>query len=194
MYALYTLGIERIIATNAVGAINRNFKPSDIVIPHDFVDFTKFRITTFYDKAPVTHIDVSTPYCPEMRGLLIANSKKVWRNVWDNAVLVCTDGPRFETPAEIEMFRCLGGDVVGMTTIPEVLLARELELCYASICFVSNMAAGIQKSLSHHEISKLTKQIQPAIEQILMKVIEAVPTTLRHLCPCPHALSEARLN
>jgi len=192
VYALYDLGVERIIAVNAVGAINRDFKPSDIVIPHDFVDFTKLRSTTFYDEAPVTHVDVSQPYCPEMRSLLVENAKKSGLQVWDKAVLVCTEGPRFETPAEIEMFRRLGCDVVGMTGIPEAVLARELEMCYATVCFVSNMAAGIHEGLTPFEVSRVSEKIMPKLEQALTVTIKALPIQRKGSCPCANALKSAR--
>ncbi|MBE0519465.1 S-methyl-5'-thioadenosine phosphorylase [Candidatus Bathyarchaeota archaeon] len=190
IYALYTLGVQRILATNAVGAINLNFKPSDIVVPHDFVDLTKHRSATFYDEPPVTHIDVSQPYCPEIRKLLIETAKKLGFHVWDKAVIVCTEGPRYETPAEIKMFRRLGCDVVGMTGIPESVLARELEMCYTSICYVSNMAAGMQKRLTALDVSKFSKSVVPKIEQILIETIRILPSERN--CPCVNALKDAR--
>ena len=193
VYALYEMGVERVIAVNAVGAINRDFKPGDVVVPHDFVDFTRFRSTTFYDEAPVTHIDVSQPYCPEMRKILIDNAKKQGLRVRDRAVLVCTEGPRFETSAEIEMFRRLGCDVVGMTGFPEAVLARELEMCYAAACFVSNMAAGIQERLTPLEVSKVSEQIMPKLEQALIETIKALPLQRKSTCPCAKALRNARI-
>jgi 5'-methylthioadenosine phosphorylase len=193
IYALYEMGVERIIAVNAVGAVNRDFKPGDIVIPHDFVDFTKLRNTTFYDGAPVTHIDVSQPYCPELRKLLVENARKIGFPVRDRAVLVCTEGPRFETPAEIEVFRRLGCDVVGMTGIPEAVLARELEMCYAAFCFVSNMAAGIQERLMPIEVSKVSEEIMPKLEQVLIETIKALPLQREGNCPCANALRNARV-
>jgi len=192
VYALYKMGVERIIAVNAVGAINRDFKPGDVVIPHDFIDFTKLRHTTFYDESPVTHVDVSQPYCPELRKLLIETARKLELRLWDRAVLVCTEGPRFETPAEIEMFRRLGCDVVGMTGIPEAVLARELEMCYVTFCFVSNMAAGIQERLTPHEVSKVSEQIMPKLEQALIETIKALPLKREGNCPCASALRDAR--
>lgn len=192
IYALYQMGVERVLAINAVGAINTNFKPGDIVIPHDFADFTKARPTTFYDEAPVTHIDFSQPYCPEIREFLIENVGKTGLRSWHRAVLVCTEGPRFETPAEIEMFRRLGFDVVGMTGAPEAVLARELEMCYATLCFVSNMAAGMQERLTPSEVSKVSKQIIPKIEQILIGTVEALPLEREGGCPCVTALKDAR--
>jgi 5'-methylthioadenosine phosphorylase len=192
IYALYKIGVERIMAINAVGAINTRFKPGDIVVPHDMVDFTKSRPTTFYDEAPVTHIDFSQPYCPEIRKLLIEKAEKGGLAPWDGAVLVCTEGPRFESPAEIEMFRRLGFDVVGMTGAPEAVLARELEMCYATLCFVSNMAAGMQERLTPSEVFEVSKKITPKVEQILIETVKALPL-VRGSCPCARALKDARL-
>ncbi|MEM3627200.1 MAG: S-methyl-5'-thioadenosine phosphorylase [Candidatus Bathyarchaeia archaeon] len=191
IYALYEIGAERIIAINAVGAINRDFKPGDIVIPHDFVDFTKIRSTTFYDEAPVTHVDFSQPYCPEIRKLIIETAEKQRLHVWDRAVLVSTEGPRFETPAEIEMFRRLGCDVVGMTGVPESVLARELEMCYAAVCYISNMAAGMQERLTVQEVAEVCRKIQPKLEQLIIETVKALPVT-RGSCPCANALKNAR--
>jgi 5'-methylthioadenosine phosphorylase len=194
IYGLHTLGVERIIAINAVGAINRRIKPGDIVVPHDYVDFTKGRPTTFYDESPVTHIDVSQPYCPEMRRLLIQAAEKLSLSLHAKAILVCTEGPRFETPAEIEMFRRLGFDIVGMTGVPEAVLARELEICYAALCFASNMAAGIQKRLPATEVLNVSREVQPKMEQIIIETIKALPPDRKDGCPCKGALKNARLD
>ena len=192
IYALHALGVKRIIAINAVGAMNRDFKPGDIVIPHDFIDFTKLRSTTFYDETPVTHIDVSQPYCPEIRKLLFETVKRFELHAWEKAVLVCTEGPRFETPAEIEMFRRLGCDIVGMTGIPEAVLAKEMEMCYAAICYVSNKAAGIQERLTQTEVSKMARQIMPKLEEALIETIKALPVERGNNCLCASALKDAR--
>ena len=140
VYAMKKLGVDRIIATNAVGSLEREIEPGDFVIPHDFIDFTKLRNGTFYDDRTV-HIDVTDPYCSELRKTICSSGKVI-----DGGIYVCTEGPRFETPAEIQMFRMLGGTVVGMTGLPEAVLARELEMCYASISTVSNYAASISPS------------------------------------------------
>jgi 5'-methylthioadenosine phosphorylase len=192
IWALHTLGVRKIFATNAVGAINRDFKPGQIVVPHDFVDFTKGRCATFYDEAPVTHVDFSHPYCPQVRKLLLDAARETELDVWDRAVMVCTEGPRLETPAEIEMFRRLGCDIVGMTGFPEVALARELEMCYASVSYVSNMAAGIQKRLSTHDVSMVSKQIVPKLEKLLIESIEGLTIERREACHCHSALRSAR--
>lgn len=192
VYALYAMGAKKIITTNAVGAINPSFKPGDLVVPHDLIDFTRFRQSTFYDCAPVTHIDVTQIYCPETRLVLIEAMKKYEReHSHDCAVLVCTEGPRLETPAEIEMFRRLGCDIVGMTGAPEAALARELEMCYATICLVTNMASGLQKRLTACELVEIAEKRFSVIEQILRDTVKNLPR--ERCCLCANALKNARL-
>ena len=170
--ALKDLGVKRIIATNAVGAINKEYVPCDIAVPIDIIDFTRARQATFYDSGPATHIDVSEPYCQSLRKILIESAKNRVARVWTDSVMVCTEGPRFETPAEIKMFSLLGGDVVGMTSAPEVFLAREAGLCYASIAFVTNMAAGMQNQISHREVEEVASKVVPVIRSILSRSIQ----------------------
>jgi len=190
VWSLRKMGVVRIIATNAVGAINERFKPSDFVVPHDLVDFTKTRIQTYYDEAPVTHIDVTEPYCPELRNILVKVAGK-HGNVWSEAVLACTEGPRYETPSEINMLKTVGCDIVGMTGSPEAFLARELEICYATICFVSNMAAGLQKRLTAEEVLEAARKVLPALKIILRDVVVALPPERK--CECMHALERAKI-
>jgi 5'-methylthioadenosine phosphorylase len=191
VWSLKELGVERIIATNAVGAINKRFKPGDFVIPHDLVDFTKARAQTYYDEAPVTHIDVTEPYCPELRSILIKSSRGSAGRTWTKAVLACTEGPRYETPAEIKMLKIVGCDIVGMTGFPEAFLARELEICYATICFVSNMAAGIQRRLTAEEVIQIGKKVLPTLRLTIKNAVRDLPSERR--CACSRALEKARI-
>jgi 5'-methylthioadenosine phosphorylase len=192
IWALHKLGVERIISLNAVGAINPAFKPCDVVVPHDFVDFTKTRSATFYDDAPVTHIDMSVPFCPETRSVILGQLKLSGLHFWEKAVLLCVEGPRFETPAEIEAFRRLGCDIVGMTGITEAVLARELEMCYVPICFVSNMAAGLQLSLSPMDATKNSKLVTPQLGQALIDAMADLP--MARSCSCSNAIKNARFS
>ncbi|HYB92716.1 MAG TPA: S-methyl-5'-thioadenosine phosphorylase [archaeon] len=191
IWALHALGVERILATNAVGGINPKFKPGDFVIPNDLIDFTKNRPTTFYDDAPVTHIDSTNIYCPELCHVLLAVAKKVKGKAWGDAVYLCTEGPRYETPAEIRMFHKFGCDVVGMTGVPEAVLARELEMCYAAICFVTNMAAGMQKRLTTEEVSKVADKSAEKMRQTIKDAIRKVPD--KRKCECATSLEAARI-
>ena len=190
IWALKSLGVERIYATNFVGAINERFRPGDFVIPHDIIDFTKSRAHTFYDEAPATHIDVTQPYCPELRSILAREASKAGR-AWDGGVYACTEGPRFETPAEIRMLKVLGADVVGMTGAPEAFLAKELEMCYAAICIVSNMAVGLQSEVRAEDVLKLSARAKPSVEGILRSAVSTTPEA--RSCQCRYSLQGARI-
>ncbi len=189
--ALKQLRVERIIATNAVGAINESYNPGDLAIPVDILDMTKSRVTTYFDGAPVTHIDVSQPYCPDLRKTLIESSKSADVKTWDKAILAATEGPRYETPIEIRMLRTLGSDIVGMTGAPEVFLAREQELCYSTLCFISNRAAGLQERLSHREVMEVGKKTMPAMLTVIRKAVESIP--VERTCPCARAMDQAQV-
>lgn len=191
IFALHKLGVRRIFATNAVGGINKRLEPGNLVVPHDFIDFTKLRRATFYDDAPVTHVDMTQPYCPEIRNALMQAAESVGEKAWDTSVLACTEGPRYETPAEVRMLRSLGCDIVGMTSVPEVVLARELEMCYASLCFVSNKAVGMQEQQRAHELAEIADKKKHTIKQVLKEAIVSLPK--KRGCTCAHALEDARI-
>ena len=191
LYALKQLGVERIIATNAVGSINPTYTPGDLAIPEDILDMTKGRSNTIFDEDPVTHIDVSQPYCPELRKALVDSSKQAKHKTWSNSVLAATEGPRYETPAEIRMLGILGCDIVGMTGAPETFLARELQMCYSTLCFISNRAAGRQAKLSVAEVMETGKKMIPEIITILQLTIKSIP--LQRRCACNWSPGEARV-
>ncbi len=186
IWALKRLGANKIIATNTAGSLHKSIKPGTIVTPEDFLDFTKTRIGTFYDDKTV-HVDVTKPYCPKLRSTLISTGK-----VEDGGVYVCTEGPRFETAAEIRMFKILGGTVVGMTGLPEAVLARELEMCYASLCLVSNYAASISEDkLTIEEVFKVLEDKRPVIVEIINRSVEMIDESP---CKCHEALKGASVN
>jgi len=192
LWALKELGVERIIATNAVGAIDEELQPGSIVVPSDIIDFTKSRKNSFYDANPVTHVDVSTPYCPTIMKSLSDSASRIGKKSKDGVVMAATEGPRYETPAEIRMLRILGGGIVGMTAAPEIFLARELEICYASVCFVSNMAAGLQRTLSAQEVEDRGRDSGQILNKIIIEAVENIPESRRG-CNCARALSSAQL-
>jgi 5'-methylthioadenosine phosphorylase len=192
VWGLKSLGVERIIATNAVGGIDQQLTPGEIVLPVDIVDVTKSRIGTFYEGAPVTHVDVSQPYCPREREVIAASTVLAGRGQPREVVMACTEGPRYETPAEIKMLRTMGCHIVGMTGAPEVFLARELEMCYASISFVSNMAAGLQRTLSAREVEEKGRETSQVLNKILAGAVSKMPES-RKDCPCGTALAHAQL-
>ncbi|NLO07788.1 MAG: S-methyl-5'-thioinosine phosphorylase [candidate division WS1 bacterium] len=173
--AFEALGCHCVIATNAVGSMNRHMEPGDFVVVDQFLDFTKQRPLTFFDgdDGVVRHVDVTEPYCPRLREVLReACRTALGEELHVAGSYLCVEGPRFETPAEIEMYARLGGDVIGMTGLPEAVLAREAGLCYATLCVVSNWAAGITDApISHEEVNELMDQRQSDLFCLLREAI-----------------------
>ncbi|HEY8394745.1 MAG TPA: S-methyl-5'-thioadenosine phosphorylase [Thermaerobacter sp.] len=185
IYALAALGVQRVIATAAVGSIRREFGPGHFVLVDQFLDFTKNRVSTFFEGGDegVVHIDVTEPYCPQLRETLHAAGRELGIPVHNGGVYVCTEGPRFETPAEIRMFERLGGDLVGMTSVPEVVLAREAGLCYATVAMVTNYAAGLSGApLTHDEVLEV---MAANVTNLRRLILEAIPRLApERSCPC----------
>ncbi len=187
--ALKNLGVERIIALNAVGSLKTQIRPSDLVLVHDFLDFTKARSSTFFEGTPVVHVDMTEPYCPQLRRIISESARNQGLSILQQGVYVCTEGPRFESPAEIRFFQQAGADVVGMTGLPEVALAREAEICYCSICIVTNFAAGMQNKLTSKEVRKRMIEVQDHLKQLLSDALTKIPENRE--CSCGDSLKEA---
>lgn len=193
IWALKELGVERVFATAAVGSLQLSMKPGHLVLLDQFLDFTKSRPTTFFEggDAGVAHVDMTQPYCPELREVLAAAGKELGIPLHGEGTYVCTEGPRFETPAEIRFYGQIGGHLVGMTNVPEVVLAREAELCYATVAMVTNYAAGISPTpLTHREVAEVMNQNVNRIKDLLKLAIERTPT--QRNCTCKEALKGAR--
>jgi len=164
--ALQMLGVKKVLAAYAVGSINLNLPPLSLVAIDDFLDFTSGRDSTFFDggDSKVKHVEMSSPYCSTLREILLAFSSKHGLQIHPKGTYACTNGPRLETPAEIRMLSKLGADVVGMTGFPEVVLAKELDICFAAVAFSINWAAGIEKEIRFYEngLSELKEKL-PAL-------------------------------
>jgi len=132
IYALKKEGCTHILATTAVGSLREKIKPGDLVFVDQFIDFTKHRPLTFHDEK-VIHTPMSQPFCKELRSLLIASAKELRLRHHKEGTIITIEGPRFSTKAESHMFRAWGADVINMSTVPEVILARELGICYQTI-------------------------------------------------------------
>ncbi|MEP6757546.1 MAG: MTAP family purine nucleoside phosphorylase [Chthonomonadales bacterium] len=178
--ALVELGVSHVIGTNAVGSLSIDLEPGSFVLYDDFIDFTRNRPLTYWTGHPsksklVVHTDFSNPYCDAIRKALLEWSAISGVNLVKSATYVCTDGPRFESPAEIRMFRAMGGDVVGMTGLPEAIFAREAGLHYAGIGIVSNLGAGLSDGPVDHEANNVEMITHAAILQtLLLHAVEAI--------------------
>lgn len=201
-YGLRMLGVTRILSTQAVGSINPEVAPGTFVVIDQFIDQTRFRPTTFFDGKTevlvgeaklvkgVVHVDVTNPYCPELRRVLVDSCREEDLRCFERGVYVCTEGPRFETPAEIEAYRRMGADVVGMTNVPECTLSRELEMCYASVAMSTNYAAGTgPKKITHEEVSEIFNENVEKVRRVISRAISKVPSERN--CECAKALEGA---
>jgi len=187
--AVKLAGAERLISLNSVGSLHTNIAPGSVLVPHDFIDLTEGREQTFFDDKAV-HIDMTEPYCSELRRALLKAAATVYKEVHEEGVYVCTQGPRLETPAEIRMLRLLGGDVVGMVGVPEVTLAREAGLCYASICTIVNYGSGITSSaLTMEELKRMALENAPRMWSAVKEAVRLLPA--KRGCGCAEHVSEA---
>lgn len=191
IWAMKKIGVQCIIATTAVGSLNPAMEPGHFVLTDQFLDFTKNRVSTFYEggERGVVHVDLTEPYCPTLRAVLTQAARDNNITVHDRGTYVCTEGPRFETPAEIKAFALLGGDIVGMTNVPEAVLAREAEMCYATVSMVTNFAAGMtSRPLTHGEVLDAMKANIDNIKTLVMAAIERLDSAAD--CACRRALAE----
>ncbi len=193
MWGFRKLGVNRILSISAVGGIKKGLQPGDIVILDQVLDMTRNRKSTFYDgKEGVVHIDFTDPFCPELRKIIQKAGKRARIPVKNSGTYVAVDGPRLETASEIRSFSKLGGDMVGMTGMPEASLARELEICYAGLSVVANYAAGIGKrKLTVSEVMEAMKASTENIKSLLKETFRMVPHERK--CPCGEALTEAKI-
>ena len=164
--AFEKLRVKDIIATSAVGSMNPGCRVGEIGTVEQFLDFTKRRQATFFEDK-VVHTDMTNPYSRRLNLELSLAAKKVGVDLHGHLVYVCAEGPRFETAAEIRMYKTLGGDVVGMTGVPEVVLANEKKLEYASVVIATNWAAGMQARVSHEEVLKVMKRSGKVVRQLI---------------------------
>jgi len=189
IFALKKLGVERILAPSTVGSLKEEFKPGDVVFVDQFIDRTTRREQSFYTENRVCHISVAEPMCPELRRTLIAVAKDMGIRAHDSGTYVCIEGPRFSTKAESRMFRAWGADVVGMTLVPECVLAREAEVCYASIATVTDYDVWKDRPVCVDEIVATMRANIENVKRIIAGVVARVPKDRG--CECKNALKSA---
>ena len=195
IWALKSLGVKRIITSHAVGSLQKKIKPGDFVILDQFIDRTKGRVDTFYDGPIVTHISAAYPYCQQMRSLAIASAKTEKLPLHNKGTVVVIQGPRFSSAAESTWFTKMGWDVINMTEYPEVVLAREKEMCYCGLAIVTDYDAGLvaQGLVQPVSVDQIIKEFHANInkaKKIILKMIENWPD--KTTCSCQRSLEGAR--
>ncbi|MGE5637555.1 MAG: S-methyl-5'-thioadenosine phosphorylase [Chloroflexota bacterium] len=189
IFALKKLGVQRILASSTVGSLKEEYKPGDIVFVDQFIDRTTRREESFYTENRVCHISVAEPTCPELRQILTSVAKKANLKFHDTGTYVCIEGPRFSTKAESRMYRSWGADVIGMTLVPECVLAREAEICYASIAMVTDYDVWKDHPVCVEDIVKTMRANIDNVKQIIIETIKQIPENRE--CECKTALKSA---
>jgi 5'-methylthioadenosine phosphorylase len=182
------LGTKRIVSCCAVGSLKDDYKPGDIVIPDQFIDLRK-SMNTFYNTGDVTHVSLADPFCPEIRDALMKTCRKLGIGYHDEGIYVCIEGPRFSTRAESRMFRNFA-DVIGMTGVPEAILAREREICLAILATVTDYDSFKEVPVSAEEILRAMKESEEKIKLIIKEGINEIPEDRN--CICKEALKNSK--
>ncbi|HHV78653.1 MAG TPA: S-methyl-5'-thioadenosine phosphorylase [Firmicutes bacterium] len=196
LWAMKELQVKRIIAPCAAGSLQPHVKPGDFVICDQFVDRTSGRKDTFYDGPVTTHISTADPYCPELRKLAADTCAKLGLRVHPRGTVVVVQGPRFSTRAESRWFSSMGWEVINMTQYPEVVLARELGMCYVNISLITDYDVGLEgrpdiAPVSHGEVIKVFQANLEKLRTLLVEMIRDIPEKCS--AGCEHHLEAARL-
>jgi len=186
--ALKDLGIKQILASSAVGSLKEEFKPGNIAFVDQFIDRTTKRQQSFYDKKQVCHISVAEPFCQNLRNKLIIAAKETGIEFHEKATCIVIEGPRFSTKAESHLFRGWNADLIGMTLVPEAVLAREAEICYASIALITDYDVWKENPVDVETVIKRMKENSQKLQKLIEKVI---PLIEEKNCECNNALKHA---
>lgn len=195
IWALKSLGVERVLTSHAVGSLQKSCRPGDFVILDQFVDRTKGRVDTFYDGPIATHVSCAFPYCPQISQLVVTEARKMKLKIHETGTVVIIQGPRFSTAAESAWFTKMGWHTVNMTEYPEIVLAREKEMCYTAIAVVTDydcglVAEGKVKPVSVKEIVSNFKINIEKVKKLMLNMIKAWPKI--RTCDCGDSLAHAR--
>ena len=192
--AMSQLGVKRIIATNAVGSLSAQYKPGELAIFDQFINAAHGRHDTFYDEDTVAHVSSADPYCPQMRRIASNAAKRAGITVHGSGTVVVINGPRFSTRAESRMFGSHGAHMINMTQYPEVVLARERQICYLGIGLVTDYDAGLEGNSGIHpvtadEVAKIFDANVGKAKRIINEIVAELPT--ERACGCATAMEHA---
>jgi len=194
LWALKSLGVTRVIGPAAAGSLQPHVKPGEFVVCDQFVDRTSGRAATIFDGPSTVHVSAAEPYCPEMRILAAEACRDVGISVHPSGTVVVIQGPRFSTRAESRWFSSAGWEVINMTQYPEVILARELELCYVNVSLITDFDVGLEgrtdvRTVTVDEVIKVFNANNERLKDVLMGLIPAIPRARD--CDCGQALQGA---
>ena len=191
VYAMKLLGVQRIISVSAVGSLKENLKPGEFLVPDQFVDRTKCRVSTFFGAGLVAHVGFDKPTCPQVSNVLGDASEACGVGIHGRGTYVCIEGPQFSTLAEAHMHRAMKFDVIGMTNVTEAKLAREAEICYATIAMITDFDCWHpdHESVTASQIIATLVQNAENAQRVLREAVRAMPE--QRNCKCGTALKHA---
>jgi 5'-methylthioadenosine phosphorylase len=191
IYGMKQLGVEYILSASAVGSLKEELRPLDIVIPDQFIDRTKGRISTFFGQGLAAHVGFAHPFCSRLSAIALESGKAAGATVHEGGTYVCMEGPQFSTLAESRLYRSWGADIIGMTNLQEAKLAREAEICYSTIALVTDYDCWHPDHDSvtvEMIIANLTQNAKTA-QAIIANAVDALP--YERGCECATALKFA---
>ena len=191
VYGFKALGVERLISVSAVGSMKESIRPLDLLIPDQFFDWTRRRISSFFGNGIVAHVGMAEPVCPDLADCLFKAASATGAMAHRGGTYICIEGPQFSTKAESEVYRHWGMDVIGMTNIPEAKLAREAELCYATLALVTDYDVWHETEevvTVEAVIANLIKNVETAKDALRRVIPEINPA---RTCHCPRLLKDA---
>ena len=198
LWAMRKLGVNQVLAPTAAGSLQPGIKPGDFVVCDQFVDRTHGRPDTFFTGPRVAHVSTADPYCPRLRDLALETGRELGVTMHDGGTVVVINGPRFSSRAESRWFAAQGWEVVNMTQYPELVLARELELCYLNIALITDYDAGLEGRpdvgpVSTAEVESFFRSNNERVRELILRLIPRLASGERD-CPCPDAMKHAFIN
>jgi 5'-methylthioadenosine phosphorylase len=193
IWALKELGCHSILAGTACGSLREEIRPGQLVFPDQFIDWTH-RPSTYYDIDRVCHIPMAEPFCKEIRSILIQTARELKIPHHEKGTIITIEGPRFSTKAESKMFQMLGADVINMSTVPEVVLAREAGMCYQNIAMATDYDCWkeLEQSVDIGTIVKVMKQNAENVKKIFIESIEKIDA-FEKKCECETSVNKAMI-
>ena len=191
IFGFKMLGVEWILSASAVGSLREDYKPTDLVVPDQFFDRTRNRVSTFFGDGIVAHVGFAHPFCRPLSGLLHESARTAGATVHKGGTYVCMEGPQFSTVAESQWYRSAGFDIIGMTNLQEAKLAREAEICYTTLALVTDFDCWHPDHDSvtvEMVVGTLTQNARVA-QQVLAQAVEGLP--IERTCECARALATA---
>ena len=188
IYGFKVLGVEWLISVSAVGSMKLEYRPTDIVIPDQFFDRTRHRADTFFGNGLVAHVSLARPICPRLQGLFFDSAQKAGASAHNGGTYICMEGPQFSTRAESEIYRQWGVDVIGMTNLQEAKLAREAEICYATMAMITDYDCWHEEeeAVSGEAVMEVVRQNASTAQDVVRRIIRRLP--VERDCGCADAL------